>query len=191
MANMILWQPPNKKAKINEAMELVKRESTDAALRAIYKDCPVIPEERAVCHSQGGCSVRLSCPAEVQQRPSVVAMLRTCSLFGKPWQQPYMSMPNGHYAPGHPGQLSKAIVDEMFRHPDMHTYRMDESDIKEEKCPWCGSCGWGRLFCAICGPVCWGGVIDNSYLRCHCGSTGKLRTSTKEYVGVIPRAFGS
>jgi hypothetical protein len=118
----------------------------------------------------------------------MLAMLRNCSLLGNPWSQYYLLMADGHYVPSKSGQLNKAIIDEMYRHPDIKTFRMDDADMKaKEVCAWCGTLGNGRLFCSKCGPICWGGVIENSYVRCHCGQHGKITTVQYEHVGVVPR----
>jgi hypothetical protein len=130
-------------------------------------------------------------PMRTNGRPSLLALPRVCAIRDKPYVAYYLLGEGGRYSHSRAGQITKAVYEQSFCHPDMSAHQLYSSEIGEEKCAWCGCEGRGGLLCPRCKSfTCWGKVVNNFWsCRPSCGYSAPLTTGTVEHVGVVPRGW--
>jgi hypothetical protein len=128
-------------------------------------------------------------PAYVPSRAAVeiVDLLRICAVHDKPYTARYIAGADGRFHYSQTIRVTEALY--LGQYADGHNHAgLDDCDLAEECCPWCGGHGFGSVLCRKCGrEICYGKTTGR-YFRCResCSGHGTLVTESRRQEGITP-----
>ena len=123
---------------------------------------------------------------------SVIDLPRFCAVHDRPYMSRYVLENDGHHEYVGPIRVTQALYQRQYASSMDDPHSVDNEDIGEETCAWCGISGRGSVACGKCKrEICYGKTTGD-YFRCRksCSAEGRLVPGARTNRGVVPRLTG-
>jgi len=127
-------------------------------------------------------------PAPLRRGGEIVDLPRICAVHDKPYAARYVSGADGRFHYAQTIKVTEALYLEQYADNRGQVWTLQDRELGEEFCPWCGGHGRGSVCCGTCGKeICYGKSVGR-YFRCRdsCGGEGTMVPQGRTHTGVKP-----